>query len=106
MANKKKSHFQESSVKFKSQGKWLQNCLEVVRLFSNLGYHMGMKITHLGNVRRSHIIKLVLTLTTILIAFFVLFFSPLPKWLQPEVLKPHLHEYLRNGAWAMELHVS
>ena len=106
MANKKKSHFQESSVKFKSQGKWLQNCLEVVRLFSNLGYYMGMKITHLGNVRRSHIIKLVLTLTTILIAFFVLFFSPLPKWLQPEVLKPHLHEYLRNGAWAMEVHVS
>ena len=102
----KKSDFQESSVKFKSQGKWLQNCLEVVRLFSNLGYYMGMKITHLGNVRRSHIIKLVLTLTTILIAFFVLFFSPLPKWLQPEVLKPHLHEYLRNGAWAMELHVS
>ena len=50
----KKSHFQESSVKFKSQGKWLQNCLEVVRLFSNLGYYMGMKITHLGNVRRSH----------------------------------------------------
>ena len=41
MANKKKSHFQESSVKFKSQGKWLQNCLEVVRLFSNLGKLYG-----------------------------------------------------------------
>lgn len=37
----KKSHFQESSVKFKSQGKWLQNCLEVVRLFSNLGKLYG-----------------------------------------------------------------
>ena len=31
---------------------------------------MGMKITHLENVSRSHIIKLALTLTTILIVFF------------------------------------
>ena len=105
MANKKKSHFQESSVKFKSQGNGFRTVWRSDFLAIWVNY-MGMKITHLGNVRRSHIIKLVLTLTTILIAFFVLFFSPLPKWLQPEVLKPHLHEYLRNGAWAMELHVS
>ena len=37
---------------------------------------------------------------------FFLFFSPLrPKWLQPEALKPHLHEYLRNGGrWSYMYH--